>query len=78
MEETSISEKIENANKEALTRLLAAEPIIVGIGTAGIDIPGMTKNTILHAGPPISWDEMSEPLKGAIVGGLIYEKLANK
>jgi len=76
LEVESISEKIENANKEALTRLLAAEPIIVGIGQAGIDIPGMTKHTILHAGPPITWDRMSEPVKGAIIGGLIYEKLA--
>ena len=76
LEEVSISEKIESANKEAITRLLAAQPIIVGIGTAGIDIPGMTKHTILHAGPPITWDRMSEPVKGAIIGGLIYEKLA--
>jgi hypothetical protein len=76
LESDDISEKIENANKEALKRLLAAEPIIVGIGKAGTDIPGMTKHTILHAGPPISWDRMSEPVKGAIVGGLIYEKLA--
>ena len=37
----------------------------------------MTKNTILHAGPPITWDKMSGPLKGAIIGGLIYEGLAN-
>ena len=75
LEDENISEKIEVANKEALARLLAAEPIIVGIGTAGTHIPGMTKKTILHAGPPIAWEEMSEPLKGAIVGGLIYEKL---
>ncbi|WBW95212.1 DUF1116 domain-containing protein [Oceanirhabdus sp. W0125-5] len=76
LESTSISEKIEKANKEAIDRLLAAEPIIVGIGQAGIDIPGMTKHTILHAGPPITWDRMSEPVKGAVIGGLIYEKLA--
>ena len=75
LEESGLAEKIENANKEALKRLLAAEPIIVGIGTAGTHIPGMTKNTILHAGPPIAWNNMSEPLKGAIIGGLIYEKL---
>ncbi|MGV8984133.1 DUF1116 domain-containing protein [Clostridium sp.] len=76
LEEDGLSEKIESANKEAMKRLLSAEPVIVGIGKAGIDIPGMTKHTILHAGPPISWDRMSEPVKGAIIGGLIYEKLA--
>jgi hypothetical protein len=39
-------------------------------------IPGMTKKTILHAGPPIKWERMSGPLKGAVIGALIYEGLA--
>jgi len=71
-----IAEKIAQANKEALDKILSAQPAIVGIGKAGDDIPGMTKKTILHAGPPISWDRMSGPLRGAIIGGLIYEGLA--
>lgn len=77
LEAEGIKEKIEKANKEAVGRLLAAQPVIIGIGKAGIDIPGMTKKTILHAGPPVTWDRMSEPLRGAIVGGLIYEDLAS-
>ena len=72
-----IKEKIQQANKEAVERLLKAQPTIVGIGTAGKDVPGMTKNTVLHAGPPITWDKMSGPLKGAIIGGLIYEGLVS-
>ena len=36
-------------------------------------IPGMTRNTILHSGPPIGWDRMCDPVKGAVVGALIYE-----
>lgn len=77
LEAEDIKEKIEKANKEAVGRLLAAQPAITGIGKAGIDIPGMTKKTILHAGPPVTWERMSEPLRGAIVGGLIYEDLAS-
>lgn len=76
LEADDIAEKIEKANKLAIERLLAAQPVLCGIGKAGDDIPNMTRNTILHAGPPISWDRMSEPLRGAIIGGLIYEKLA--
>ena len=78
LEEESIKGKIEEANKLAVDRLLQAQPVIIGIGKAGLDIPGMTKKTILHAGPPITWDRMSEPLRGAIIGGLIYEGLASK
>ncbi|MBI9012101.1 MAG: DUF1116 domain-containing protein [Clostridiales bacterium] len=49
----------------------------MGIGVALKDIPNMDKKTILHAGPPITWDNMSGPLKGAVIGGLIYEGLAS-
>lgn len=78
LEAENIKGKIEEANKVAVDRLLQAQPVIIGIGKAGLDIPGMTKKTILHAGPPITWDRMSEPLRGAVIGGLIYEGLASK
>ncbi len=67
---------IQKANQEALEKLLSAQPTLVGIGVAKDDIPNMDKKTILHAGPPIEWKDMSGPLRGAIIGGLIYEGLA--
>ena len=72
-----IQEKIREANRLALERILNARPVLIGIGIAGEVIPGMTKKTILHAGPPITWNQMSGPLKGAVIGGLIYEGLAS-
>lgn len=39
-------------------------------------IPGMRDNLLLHAGPPITWERASGPMRGAIVGALIYEGLA--
>ncbi|KXG74264.1 YlbE family protein [Thermotalea metallivorans] len=71
-----VQERIEGANRLALERILNAQPTLIGIGTAGEVIPGMTKKTILHAGPPISWERMRGPLRGAVMGGLIYEGLA--
>lgn len=68
--------KIEEANKEAVRRILAAQPTLIGLGIAGEVIPGMTKETILHAGPPVTWDRMCGPQKGAVRGGLVYEGLA--
>jgi len=70
-------EKIERANAEAVSRLLAAEPRVVGIGIARDAIPGMTDRTILHAGPPVAWERMCGPMRGAVIGGLIYEGLAS-
>jgi len=67
---------IEKANKEAFDRLLSARPVLVGMGKAIDVIPGMKKNMILHAGPPITWDRMCGPQKGAVIGALIYEGMA--
>ena len=67
---------IEEANREALRIIQKAQPTLVGMGIAGDVVPGMRKNLIMHAGPPISWERMSGPLRGAVVGGLIYEGLA--
>nr|WP_204663559.1 DUF1116 domain-containing protein [Fusibacter tunisiensis] len=60
-----------------MNRLQKAQPTIVGLGIAGETLPGMTKKTIFHAGPPVTWNNMTGPLKGAVIGGLIYEGLAS-
>jgi hypothetical protein len=67
---------IDKANEEAVSRVLAAKPTVVGIGVARDVVPGMRKNLILHAGPPVTWETMCGPMRGAVMGGLLYEGLA--
>lgn len=67
---------IKEANKKAFDAIQAAQPIIKGIGTCLDTVPGMKQNLILHAGPPITWERMSGPLRGAVMGALIYEGFA--
>ncbi len=67
---------VDHANHEAVQRMLAARPRLVDVRPAGEVIPGMHKHLLLHAGPPITWERMSGPLRGAIIGALIYEGLA--
>ena len=76
LQKPELAAKIDAANQEAVNRILSAQPTIIGLGIAGEVIPGMTKKTILHAGPPVTWARMSGPQKGAVLGGLIYEGLA--
>ncbi len=52
------------------------EQVIPHAGVAREVIPGMRDDLLLHAGPPISWEDASGPLRGAIVGALIFEKRA--
>ena len=72
----TLGERIDGANQIVLERILNAQPTLVGMGTAGANIPGMTKTTVLHSGPPVTWARMCPPQKGAVIGGLIYEGLA--
>ncbi len=71
-----MSVDIERANAEAVERMMEARPVLVGMGTAREVIPGMRDNLLLHAGPPITWERASGPLRGAIIGALIFEGLA--
>lgn len=67
---------VDGANKEALNRLFSAKPKLIGMGRAIDVISGMKKNMILHAGPPITWERMCGPMRGAVIGALIFEGLA--
>jgi hypothetical protein len=67
---------IEQANQTAVERMMSARPVLTGVDTARNVIPGMKDNLFLHAGPPIEWARMSGPLRGAIIGALIFEGLA--
>ncbi|MFX0183139.1 MAG: DUF1116 domain-containing protein [Candidatus Hodarchaeota archaeon] len=72
-----IKHKIKVANNEALEKMANVQPILVDIELEAKNvIPGIDEKTILHAGPPIEWDRMCGPMKGAIAGILVYEGLA--
>jgi hypothetical protein len=64
---------IDQANSIAVNRLMESRPILKGVRPARDAIPGMRDNLLLHAGPPIEWARMSGPLRGAIIGALLFE-----
>jgi hypothetical protein len=76
LERPEVAEAIRTANEEALGRILAAQPFLEGFGQAIDTVPGMTRTTILHAGPPINWERMCGPMQGAVTGALVFEGLA--
>jgi hypothetical protein len=51
--------------------------MLVGVGTARDLLADIGDRTILHAGPPIDWPDMSGPLRGAVLGAAVYEGLAS-
>ena len=67
---------IDQANTTAINRLMESRPILKAVATARDVIPGMKDNLFLHAGPPIEWGRMSGPLRGAIIGAMLFEGIA--
>jgi len=77
LSEPTVRARIDAANGEAVKRIIEAHPVLVGFGRAIDVVPGMTRDTILHAGPPIAWERMNGAMKGAITGALVFEGLAS-
>ena len=67
---------IQKANETAVGQMMEARPILKSVAPAREVIPGMKENLLLHAGPPIEWERMSGPLRGAVIGALIFEGMA--
>jgi hypothetical protein len=60
------------ANRTAVERITSAEPRWVGI-TPAREAVGIERGQFLHAGPPITWERASGPLRGALIGAMLYE-----
>jgi hypothetical protein len=63
---------IEQANGEAWARLTGGEPVLVDCRPAW-EALGLPPRTVLHAGPPIEWNRMCEPLRAAVQCAIRYE-----
>jgi hypothetical protein len=68
-----IAERIKQANEDVVRRILTGDPVWEDVRPAREVIPGMTENTILHAGPPVGWQRMAGPMRGAIMAALMFE-----
>ena len=64
------------ANANAIGRMLAAGAELVDVRTAR-EALSLDDATFLHAGPPIEWERTSGPLRGALIGGLLFEGRAS-
>ena len=69
---------VEASNKEAMARLLDAQPFLEDLRPAIEVVPGMRPNLILHAGPPIAWDDMSSLTRGAVTASALFEGLVSQ
>ncbi|MDO9120309.1 MAG: DUF1116 domain-containing protein, partial [Anaerolineaceae bacterium] len=61
------------ANATVVERFMEARPVATTLAKAIEVVPGFRENMLLHAGPPVTWERMSGPMKGAMIGALLFE-----
>jgi Protein of unknown function (DUF1116) len=67
-------ERIDEANGRAFDRYVASEPRIVDVVAASHAIPALqASKLLLHAGPPIDVAAMCGPMRGALIGAILFE-----
>ncbi len=64
---------IKQANEECIKRIEDGNAIWADIRLASEAVPGMNDYTVFHAGPPLAWENMCGPMRGAIIGASMFE-----
>ncbi|MCW2758198.1 MAG: hypothetical protein JWO46_1944 [Nocardioidaceae bacterium] len=65
----------EQANATAIDRMLTSTAHLVDVLPAS-EVLGLERGSFLHAGPPIDWERASGPMRGALIGAVLFEGLA--
>lgn len=68
---------IDKANREVTAKMVASQPIIKDVVLAKTVIKELNEGkVILHAGPPIEYRNMPDPVQGSCVGAVLFEEWA--
>lgn len=72
-------EQINEENQQVMEKIQHAQPFLTDVVPAKTVIPELNEETktLLHAGPPITWEAMTGPMKGSVVGAAIFEGWAS-
>lgn len=69
---------IDEANQAVIDRIVASQPVLIDVKPARELIPEFSEGKLLlHAGPPIKWENMTDPMKGSCIGAALFEGWAD-
>ena len=69
---------IDEANREVIAKVVASQPVIIDNVRAKDVIPELNEGkVILHAGPPVAYENMPDPMQGSCVGAVLFEEWAD-
>ncbi|MFZ2648707.1 MAG: DUF1116 domain-containing protein [Burkholderiaceae bacterium] len=72
-----IGARIDRANALAVESIISAQPALVDVALHARDVWPEMERTLLHAGAPIPWERMCGPMRGSMIGALLYEGWAD-
>lgn len=67
------AETIKVSNEKVIGRFRDSQPFLMDVVQAKTVIPELQGKVLLHAGPPISYNEMTGPMQGSCVGASLFE-----
>lgn len=69
---------MDEANKAVIQKISGAAPFLVDVVPAKEKIKELNEGKVLlHAGPPIKWDDMTGPMQGSCIGAALFEGWAS-
>ncbi|MCM3757921.1 DUF1116 domain-containing protein [Sporosarcina aquimarina] len=69
---------MDEANKAVVDKITGSAPFLVNVVPAKEKIKELNDGKVLlHAGPPIVWNDMTGPMQGSCIGASIYEGWAS-
>lgn len=74
MTKTLTYNSIDEANRAVIDKISGSMPFLVDVVPAKDKIKELTEGKVLlHAGPPIKWEEMTGPMQGSCIGAALFE-----
>ncbi|SDI60713.1 DUF1116 domain-containing protein [Natribacillus halophilus] len=73
MSEQTIAE----ANETVISLIKDAQPFLIDVKPAKDVIAELNTKALLHAGPPLAWNDMTHPMQGSCIGAVLFEGWAD-
>lgn len=68
-----LAAKIDEANQRVVQKMIDAQPMLLDVVPAHTVFEPLKGKLILHAGPPMTFEQMSGPMQASCVGAVVFE-----
>ncbi|TCP21668.1 uncharacterized protein DUF1116 [Scopulibacillus darangshiensis] len=66
-------QSIDEANRAVIQKIVEAQPFLLDVVPAKEVIPELNGKALLHSGPSLKWENMTNPMQGSCIGATLFE-----